>query len=72
MRVLHFGHIQSLFKVVERLLRLQSLLTQRIIQYNFVPLNQSLTVLLPMLQLFIPVSLDSLQEGRESKLLGVP
>ena len=57
--------------MLEGLLSFYSLFLERIIQYDLVPLNQSLTVLLPVLQLFVAISLDSFEECRKSKLLAM-
>ena len=55
--------------MVERPFRLRILLRQGIVQYDLVPLYQTLTVLLPMFELLVSVTLNSFQKGGECKLL---
>ena len=57
--------------MLQRPLRLGVLLAQRVIEDDLVPLDQTLTVLLPMLQLLISVPLDALKESRQGQLLRV-
>ncbi len=47
--------------MIESTLRLRVLLAQRVVEDDLVALNQPLRVLLPMLQLLVPISLDSFQ-----------
>lgn len=58
--VLHSLHAERLLQVLQRPLRLGVLLVQRVIEDDLVSLDQTLTVLLPMLQLLISVPLDAL------------
>ena len=62
-QLVELGHAERLLQVVERALRFCSLLIQQIIEDILVALDQSLRVLLSVLQLLVSVALDPFQEG---------
>ena len=70
-KLIHLRHPQGLLQVLKCFLRLLVLLVQQVIEDVFVSLYESLRVLLAMLQLFVSISLDSLQKCCESQLLRV-
>ena len=70
-KLVKLGHAQSLFKVLEGALCLCCLLIEQVIQNVLVALDQSLRVLLAMLQLLVPVSLNALEQRSKCQLLGV-
>jgi len=67
--VLHSSHAQSLLQMVKSSFCLRILFRKRIIQYNFVPLYESLTILLSVLKLFVPIPLNPLEKCRQCQLL---
>ena len=62
---LHFCHAECLLEVVERALGLGVLLSQSVIEDDFVSLYQALTVLLAMFKLLVTIALDSFQKCSE-------
>ena len=67
----HLGHAQGALQVLQGLLRFIVLLVQEIVKDVLISLNESLRVLLSVFELFVSVSLDALQQGREGQLLCV-
>ena len=57
--------------MLQGLLRLEVLLVEEIVEDVLVTLDQTLRVLLPMLQLLVAVTLDSLEQSCQRELLGV-
>ena len=69
MELVKLSHSQSLLKVLQRAFGLRVLLVKQIVENVFVSLNQALRILLPVLQLFISITLNTLEKGSECQLL---
>lgn len=63
---------ESIFQELLGLSLLLALLLDHVPQQVSVSLHQALSILEPMLQLLLPISLYSLQQGPESQLLALP
>ena len=66
------GHPKSLLQVLQRSLCLRILLVQQIVEDIFVALDQSLRVLLTMLELLVTITLDSFEQSCQGQLLLMP
>jgi hypothetical protein len=54
------------------LLGLVVLLVEQVVENILVPLDEPLRILLPVLELFVPVPLNSLEKSCKGQLLGMP